>query len=98
MSLHFGASNSPLTPLFVQLLELAACETRLRFFQQYHVSARHTFLCFPSPANAEVIQDAYGFGVAAHPVQRVVELRFRCLKQPRGGSEIYKFQLRKRPE
>src|ERR1700693_4022984 len=98
MSRHFGVCDSPLTPLFIQLVELTACVTRLRFFQRYHVSARHTFFCFPSPPNAEVIKDAYGFGVVAPPVQRVVELRLRRLKQPCRESEIYKLQLRKRLE
>ena len=50
---HFGICE-PLDALFVQLLELAARVTGLRFLQQNHVSARHALLRIPGLADAEV--------------------------------------------
>src|SRR5260370_8808082 len=87
-----------MTPLFVQLLELSAHVTDLRFFQQDHVSARYTFLCLPCLADPEVIQHAYGFGQVADSVQHVMELRLRRLKHPGSESHIQKLLLRKRLE
>ena len=98
MAHDFIVPDDSKLPLFVAIFGLLTCVKHLRFLQQNNVGAGHALARIPSPAQAEVFQNAHGYGATAVAIERVMELGFRRLEQAGSGRNIDEFELGKRLE